>query len=892
MADVTGTIGQEEVNLDNAATEATLKKLLAVMEGKGKAAGGADAGKVSAKSLHELAQQSGKTTKELDELEESADAAGNALTRGIGVLFDAAKGLTSEFLTGGNRVSDFSSHITGAISQIPIIGGALGGTMQLFTSILDNQVDTFRDLSKVGIDFGESLFDAQFQATKTSLSMEQFQSVVTANSEMLSKLGGSASKGARTFTSMVSAMPTQQFLNLGLTMEEIAEGTADYMKVQARLGRSERLGSAASIAAATAYNMEIDKLAKATGKQRDEIAAEMDAVANDDRLRAIMMTLDDASQQAIQSTVTLIKSKDAELGEAVAEMISTGGIPYSEAGQALALLNPAIGDAAKALSEGVPGAADKMNEEIEKARQQILNMSDAELKQLAVRAAAGDEIAKTQLKLAGLGDIVESVSDAEKEQAAAQKKTNEGILSFEKRIQEAKNTIMNALVESGVFQLLETAVSDGAAMFTDFINGDGLGLLETAITKAKTTFTELVQAFKDGTLMETIGGYLGDGLRNLGTMMEPHITAALSGLKTMAMNAIFGKKKEQEGPPGGGGNSADLQGENGFTALGDIIKMIAGAGAIAGLTALGTMLAVGGGVYIGFKALTTILKMFANGPVAIGAAVFTGMLIGTGAAIKLAGEGISAAGDGVQKVADGVEQMANLENTANFTDLAGALGKLGPALLSLTAGNIIDGISQFFGAESPFTKLVNGINEFKNLDAAAVTNLGNMKTVGDNLALLAPAFASINAESGILDSIGSWFGKDSAFEKLVTGINEFKDIDATAVANIGTGADALNKLSGLDANLDSANLGKYADQLERVGEALEKMNEELNKDNSWLPFYKGENAGNTDKAMPGTGSGGGNGGDQLNTTMKELLEAVRYNTIVTKQGFRSISEEM
>ena len=50
----------------------------------------------------------------------------------------------------------------------------LGGTMQLFTSILDNQVDTFRDLSKVGIDFGESLFDAQFQATKTSLSMEQF----------------------------------------------------------------------------------------------------------------------------------------------------------------------------------------------------------------------------------------------------------------------------------------------------------------------------------------------------------------------------------------------------------------------------------------------------------------------------------------------------------------------------------------------------------------------------------------------------------------------------------------------------------------------------------------------------------------------------------------------
>lgn len=830
MADVTGTIGQEEVELNNAATEATLKKLLAVMEGKGRASGGADAGKVSAKGLHQLAQQSGKTTKELDELEESADSAGNALTRGIGILFDAAKGIAGEFLTGGNRVSDFSSHITGAISQIPVIGGALGGTMQLFTSILDNQVDTFRDLSKVGIDFGESLFDAQFQATKTSLSMEQYAGIVTQNSEMLSKFGGSAATGARQFTALVSSIPTTQFTNLGLTMEEIGEFTADYMKVQARLGRSDVMNSRQSQQAAQAYLLEIDKLAKATGKQRDEIAAEMDAVANDDRLRAIMMTLDDAAQQAIQSTVTLIKAKDAELGEAVAEMISTGGIPYSEAGQALALLNPAIGDAAKALSEGVPGAADRMNAEIEKARQQILSMSDAEKKQLAVRAAAGDEIAKTQLKLAGLGNIVESVTEAEKEQARAAKKRNEGMLSFEKRIQEAKNMIMDALINSGVFQALEGAISDGAKMFTDFINGDGLGLIEKAIKSAKDTFNELVQAFKDGKLMETIGGYLGDGLRKLGTMMEPHISAALSGLKNMVVAAIFGKPSggDQEGPPGGGGNGADLEGENGFTALGDIIKMIAGAGAIAGLTALGTLLAVGGGVYIGFKAFTSILKMFASGPVAIGAAVFTGMLIGTGAAIMLAGKGIEAAGVGVQKVADGVEQMAGLKDTANFTDIAHALGALGPALISLTAGGVLDSITSFFGAESPF-------------------------------------------------------------DKLVEGINEFKEVDQTALANVNSSATALSKLTAFDAELDASNLSKYADQLERVGEALEKMNEELTKDNK-VGFGKGENAGTAlSKIMPG--SGGGTGGEELNTTMKELLEAVRNNTLITKQGFRMISEE-
>ena len=228
---------------------------------------------------------------------------------------------------------------------------------------------------------------------------------------------------------------------------------------------------------------------------------------------------------------------------------------------------------------------------------------------------------------------------------------------------------------------------------------------------------------------------------------------------------------------------------------------------------------------------TSVLKMFASGPVAIGAAVFTGMLIGTGAAIMLAGKGISAAGDGVQKVADGVEQMAGLKDTANFTDIAQALGALGPALISLTAGGVLDSITSFFGADSPFDKLVEGINEFKGVDQSALTN-------------------------------------------------------------VNSSASALSKLSAFDSELDASNLKKYADQLERVGEALEKMNDELTK-NKGRGRTKGQSEASTAlSAMTGSGSGGGISGDQLNTTMKELLEAVRINTTVTKQGFRSISEEM
>ena len=124
------------------------------------------------------------------------------------------------------------------------------------------------------------------------------------------------------------------------------------------------------------------------------------------------------------------------------------------------------------------------------------------------------------------------------------------------------------------------------------------------------------------------------------------------------------------------------------------------------------------------------------------------------------------------------------------------------------------------------------------------------------------------------------------------GINEFKGVDQSALTNVNSSASALSKLSAFDSELDASNLKKYADQLERVGEALEKMNEELTK-NKGRGRTKGQSEASTAlSAMTGSGSGGGIGADQLNTTMKELLEAVRTNTTVTKQGFRSISEEM
>ena len=820
---VTGVIGQEDVTLENAATEATLLKLLKAMGSKGDGGSKGGGGEESKKQLAALAKQTGKTTKELEELEEAANNVGNVYIRGIGQIANAFKGLTGELLTGGDRISDFTSHVTGALESIPIVGGLIGGIGQLLISTIDNQIDTFRDLSKVGIDFGENLYEASYMATKTSLTMEQYQGVITTNAEMLAKLGGSAGNGAKAFTALLGNVSknSQLFLQLGMTMEEVSEYTADYVTQQQRLGRGERLSSKQSLASAQAYIKEVDKLAKATGKQRDEISGAMNEVSNDKRLKGVMAGLDETARLAITSTVTMLSARDAELGEAVKEMIATGGVPISEMSIALSLLNPGIAAATKALNEGVPGAADMLTKEIEKARQTVLKMSKAELDSLAVRAAMGDQIALTTLSVLGLGNMVEAVTAADIEQEKKRKALEEGrakkLLDFEQTITDTRNKMKNALIDSGIFDSITTVLNSITTKFKELTTKEGgLGKIESAAKSFGTVITNLMESFQKGTLMKDIGKYLSDGLNKLGELIAPHISTAMAGLMNIAKDVVFGKKKmEMAGPAG----QMAATGEREGGALSSFLGLLAGPALLGGLGALGAILATGA-VFLGFKALTTVFRMFANGPVAIGAAVFTAMLIGTGAAITLAGKGIDLAGDGVEKIAAGVEKMANMKGAANFAEIATSLGLLGPALISLTKGGVLESITSFFGSSSPFTTLVEGINQFEK-------------------------------------------------------------IDATAIENVKLSGTALEGLSKFGKDLDVSNLKLYADQMERLGNAFEKMNDELTKDNSWIPFYKGDNAGNT--TMPSAGGAGTGSSDQLtllNTNIDKLLtetEAIRRN---------------
>ena len=788
---VKGTIGQDEVTLNDAATETTLLKMLAAIQ-KGGGSGGAGGGAAgdAQKNLVEMAKATGKTTKELEEFEDQVEETSTALSRGFGQVTAMLGGLAHEFMGGATSISDFSSHITGALSAIPIVGPLVGGALQLLIGVVDNNIATFREMSQVGADFGDSIFGAKLAATQAGLSLETFQNVVTSNSQALALFAGGASEGAKRFANisgMIQKNFGPQFSKLGMTMEETAEYTADYLELQTRLGRSQRMTDAQLSQGVANTVMEIDKLARVTGKRRDQIMKEMKDNMEDKRLKLIFNTMDQAAQQNLNGVLTMMDTASPDLKNAITEMVATGGVPLNAMGQDLIRLNPNLAAMSAGLKDGSVSQEEFMAE-IRKTAEMADNLTDAQKQQYSTLAAMGSEVGSAIIEIIGMKNAGKALTQAQKDQLAAFEAREKATADFERVLQETKNKIMDALINSGVVDTIATMMGD----FTAWLGSpDGIKRIEEFTTTLSTKFKELLEAFKSGNLMQYVKDMLATGLSGLGGMIGSLI------------GGIFG---------GGGDDEESASGEGGekkksggiFVGLDSALEKLAG------------LVAVGGVVYVAIKGFQALLGGFAAPQVILGAGVLAGLLLGTGGAIALAGQGISSAGDGLEKMAAGVERMAAVKDTANLANVAESLGALGSAMLGLAAGGVVDSIASFFGAKSPFDKMVEGINKFSEIDGTAVANL--------------------TASSGGL-----------------AGLKAFAD------------------------DLNAKNVEDFADAIDKLVDQLSDLNSELSKDNNGF-FTKGTG--------PNAGSvlGGGNGGGGLSTNgMQTLISLMRENNMLTKR---------
>ncbi len=341
MADVYGSIGNEAVELNNAATEATLRMLLQATLATSK--GQKDA-------VKDMVAKAG--------LDPTAVAAANTNLKTVGATANVSTGVFKNINVSGEGVSEGFKKLDSSLS--PLIGQLLDGKAQasdVFTALSklpgplgvfadgltrvaryqEENMRTYQTITTSGVSLGGSLTQLRQSALNTYMTLDQFSNLIKTNSELLSRMGGTANDGAKAFVglsnSLLSGEIGNKMLALGYTTDQVNQGMLSYIESTGGRNKRELQNTDGILKGTQSYLNTLDELAQITGKTRDEQqAAAKEAAAN----------------QAYQSyLMTLTEEERGKAERARADALARGGKGAEQAMMSAALGLPPMTKAAQ-----------------------------------------------------------------------------------------------------------------------------------------------------------------------------------------------------------------------------------------------------------------------------------------------------------------------------------------------------------------------------------------------------------------------------------------------------------------------------------------------------------------------------------------------------------------
>lgn len=853
MVQVTYQGGGMDGVTSNAASEATLQLLLKAISGQGGNTGGAQgafdganakgmigANKAQVKATKQTTEatkglgDAGKdTTGALKKLGNMASRVGGMLIGGLTNAGASIGALGKELLMGGNRLSDFSQHVTGLISTIPLLGPMLGGAVQSLVNFIDMSIDSFRNLSDAGIDFGGGLFEVQKMATQTSFNLETFAGALSDGSNNLAALFGGATAGARAFTNLSREMqPNIKGLNaLGVSNEQVAEFTNDYLELQKMRGGVEGRNAKQLAAGTNQYIMQLDRLSKITGMSRKQAAEALREQMNDKRVQALLAAVDPAIKENLEGTFVALGNVGPAFKDGITELVASGGVPMSEMGESIAAMMPEVVQASKDLASGAIDQ-DQFTKILQESQKRAQERLAAEGQNIATQKTMGVTLFDSILDLAKAGKIAGMDADARQEQLEAQQNVQRALLNFEEAIQKIRNKIFNRLLDSGLFDKFADIMGKLQNKFTDFMNSKGLDLIEEYV----------------GKFNKYLNGFIDDlGKLKFNELVDKYIfapiKAALFGTPGTPAEKDKRGRTTKEGTEGTGG------------LLSPIIDAFKGFGKYLVIGGVGLAVILGG-ISLALGALAGPAAAASPGLLAIGAA-FAGIGVAAGGISML----INAITNAVGNLADGAKKFEELD-ADQLKLVGGGLKELTGPIMDLAKGGIV---ANFVGSGA-FENLANGIREFESVDPT------KLHAVGPALTSLHKGMSAFTGD-GVLDSIskalGSLFGGSSgSISDLAEDVKEFADVDAQGLKAIGEGlqgiANFIEKMDGANLRNVSKSLTELTKQLGEYQEQYSKMDSETkaNLTSNFTAFGEGQK-GAADKL------------DQLNNSVQMMLAELR-----------------
>jgi len=268
---VKGTIGDQPVELINAATEATLAAMLAIAKQDSavlramaqKANVDSKAIEKASKAMEENSKQAGSAGNSMGETASKASLLGGFLLDMGSATMKTMGNLVNfgdELMEGKARASDLFK----AFKDLPLGLGLLASIFEKVMKYQEKNLDTYQAISGTGAGLNGSLAGLRTQASSLYLTMDELTNMYKKNGDVLQQLGGSATSGSKALIGINQNLQRNfgpELSKLGYTFAEVNDLLGNYLRVSGdgmRVDKDSTEEQARLAKAAANYGKELD----------------------------------------------------------------------------------------------------------------------------------------------------------------------------------------------------------------------------------------------------------------------------------------------------------------------------------------------------------------------------------------------------------------------------------------------------------------------------------------------------------------------------------------------------------------------------------------------------------------------------------------------------------
>ena len=392
--------------------------------------------------LREGSKKDKEAKKAIDDLTDSIDDARKAREKArqqAEKLKQSFIGLGSAVMRGEGTISSFTDNFKGL--------GIIGDSFGYLGNRLDVNIETFRQLSQIGATFGQSIVELRQAAATAALPLDDFAALVGNNSQSLAALFGSTTQGAKGIALLgeqVRDVGIDRLAPLGFTVDEVNETLLLNLERQRRTNTFSRMTDQQRINSAIRFAEELDRLARLTGAQRDELRAQIEQQQSNAKFQAFLQGATDGARSRLEGFAASVGNIAPGLNEGFQDLIANAGVPVTESALALVQNIPQASQVVRDLISGTVTS--------EQALSTLRNAAGASVDRFRKATVTGQvEFLALQGDVINLGRRIVDVDSIFDEQGKTADRLTQGLTTFE----DASKRI------AGQFQQIETGLLAG-----------------------------------------------------------------------------------------------------------------------------------------------------------------------------------------------------------------------------------------------------------------------------------------------------------------------------------------------------------------------------------------------------------------------------------------------